>query len=105
MLGALNLVAGLVLMLLGTKYLLSILELIQIPHPVWVGGFVDDLLGMGMSARSSQAVIWAMTILGASLVVTSIDYLCLRYFMPKEIGAILKSTEHSTAHIARGEGL
>ncbi len=93
MLGVLNLVAGLILLLLGTKYLLSMLGLFQIPHPVWIGWFVDDLLGMGMSARSSQAVVWAMMVLGASLVVASIDYLRVRYFRPVETGGILEATE------------
>ncbi len=92
-LGVVNLSAGLVLLLLGTKYLLSMFGLIQIPGPVWIGWFVDDLLGMGMSSRSSQAVVWAMTVVGASLVVVSIDYLRVRYFRRAETREILKATE------------
>jgi len=86
MLGILNLVAGVMLLLLGTRYLLSTFGLTQTPRPTWIGWFVDDLLGMGMSARSSQAVVWAMTILGASLAVASIDYLRIRYSRPRETG-------------------
>ena len=93
MLGVLNLVAGLVLMFLGTKYLLSIFGLIQIARPVWVGWLVDDLLGMGMSTKSSQAAVWVMTILGASLVVTSIDYFRLRCFKAGEARGVLKGIE------------
>jgi hypothetical protein len=93
MLGILNLAAGLMLLLLGTRYLLSIFGLIDTPRPIWIGWFVDDLLGMGMSARSSQAVVWAMTILGASLVVASIDYVRIRYFGRGEARGFLGATE------------
>lgn len=78
LLGLLNLLAGLALAFLGGKYLLSLLGLIDMLGPRWIGWFVDDLFRMGMSARSTQAVVWVMVILGASLIITSTDYLRIR---------------------------
>jgi ABC-type multidrug transport system fused ATPase/permease subunit len=74
-----NLFAGLALLILGGQYLLSMYGLIDVPPPRWIGWFVDDLFGLGMSARSSQAVVWVMVILGGSMIVTSIDHLRIRY--------------------------
>jgi len=74
-LGAFNLLASLTLLFLGGRYLFATYGLIETPPPVWIGWFVDDLFGLGMSAKSSQAVVWAMTILGISLVIANIDYL------------------------------
>lgn len=63
---------------LGGRYLLDMFGLIDAPNPRWIGWFVDDLFGMGMSAKSSQAVVWAMTFIGISLIITSIDYLYVK---------------------------
>ena len=79
MLDLFNLLAGLVFLFLSGKYLLDMIGLIDVPNPVWIGWFVDDLLGMGMSAKSSLAIVFAMVILGFSLSITSIDYLRFRY--------------------------
>jgi len=78
LLSVFNLLVGLGFLFLGGRYLLDMFGLIDIPNPVWIGWFVDDLTGMGMSAKSSQAVVWAMTFLGASLIITSIDYLYVK---------------------------
>jgi len=75
MLGAFNLLSGLALLFLGGRYLFAMYSLIDMPPPIWIGWFVDDLFGFGMSAKSSQVVVWAMTTLGISLVVANIDYL------------------------------
>jgi hypothetical protein len=74
-----NFLAGLLLLLLGGQYLHSMYELIDIPPPRWIGWFVDDLFGLGMSAASSQLVAWAMAILGCIMTITSIDYLRIKY--------------------------
>lgn len=78
LLSVFNLLIGLGFLFLGGGYLLDMFELIDIPNPVWIGWFVDDLTGCGMSARSCQAVVWAMAFLGVSLIVTSIDYLYVK---------------------------
>ena len=78
----LSLFTGLVLLFLGGQCLLSMYGLIDVPPPAWIGWFVDDLFHMGISARSSQAVVWAMVILGSSLIITGVDYLYLKYFKP-----------------------
>lgn len=78
LLGIFNLLIGFGFLFLGGRYLLDMFGLIDIPNPVWIGWFVHDLLGMGMSARSSQAVVWVMTFLGISLIIASIDYLYVK---------------------------
>jgi hypothetical protein len=75
-LNVLNLLAGLGLLALGGQYALDALGLIDAPDLRWVGWFVDDLLHMGISTRSSQLVFWAMLLVGFSLVVASVHGLC-----------------------------
>jgi hypothetical protein len=75
MLGVFNLLSGLALLFLGGRYLFAMYGFTETPPPVWIGWFVDDLFGSGISTKSSQAVVWAMATLGASLLVGNIDYL------------------------------
>jgi len=70
-----NLLLGVGFVYLAGGYLLDMFGVINAPNPRWIGWFVDDLFHKGMSARSSQAVVWAMTFFGVSLIIASTGYL------------------------------
>lgn len=78
LLGVFTLLLGVGFVYLGGGYLLDAYGVIDAPNPRWIGWFVDDLTGLGMSARPTQAVVWAMLFLGVSSIAVSADYLRLK---------------------------
>lgn len=76
LLSLLELSASSLFLFLGGQYPLAMYGSLDMPRLYQIGWFIDELFGVCMSAGAIQALVWIMTILGGSLIITNID--CLR---------------------------